>query len=79
MFLWAANIGPMTMSTVNLDVRPLSPTIGAEILGINCSADLADDVIAAIRQIWLEHLVVFSPTRSSTTAPRSPSLDVSAS
>jgi alpha-ketoglutarate-dependent taurine dioxygenase len=79
MFLWAANIGPMTMSTVNLDVRPLSPTIGAEILGINCSADLADDVIAAIRQIWLERLVVFFPDQELDDGTRSPSLDVSAS
>ena len=51
----------MTLSTVDLDVRPLSPTIGAEILGIDCSADLDDHVIAAIRQIWLERLVVFFP------------------
>jgi taurine dioxygenase len=51
----------MTLSTVDLDVRPLSPTIGAEILGIDCSADLGDEVIAAIRQIWLERLVVFFP------------------
>jgi len=49
------------MSTVDLDVRPLSPTIGAEIHGIDCSADLDDDVIAAIREIWLERLVVFFP------------------
>jgi taurine dioxygenase len=42
-------------------VRPLSPTIGAEIHGIDCSADLDDDVVAAIRAVWLERLVVFLP------------------
>ncbi len=51
----------MTMSRVDLDVRPLSPTIGAEIHGIDCAADLDDDVIAAIRTVWLERLVVFFP------------------
>ena len=51
----------MTISTVDLDVRPLSPTIGAEIHGVDCVADLDDDVIAAIRAVWLERLVVFFP------------------
>lgn len=51
----------MTVSKVDLDVRPLSPTIGAEIHGIDCAADLDDDVIAAIRAVWLERLVVFFP------------------
>ena len=49
------------MSKVDLDVRPLSPTIGAEIHGIDCAADLDDDVIAAVRAVWLERLVVFFP------------------
>ncbi len=51
----------MTVSTLDLDVRPLSPTIGAEIFGIDCSTDLDDNVIAAIREIWLERLVFFFP------------------
>ena len=51
----------MTISRVELDVRPLSPTIGAEIHGVDCAADLDDDVIAAIRRVWLERLVVFFP------------------
>jgi alpha-ketoglutarate-dependent taurine dioxygenase len=51
----------MTISKVDLDVRPLSPTIGAEIQGVDCTADLDEDVIAAIRQVWLERLVVFFP------------------
>ena len=51
----------MTISQTDLEVRPLSPTIGAEIRGIDCAAELQDDTVAAIRRIWLEHLVVFFP------------------
>ena len=51
----------MTLSKVDLDVRPLSPTIGAEIHGVDCAADLDDEVVAAIRAVWLERLVVFFP------------------
>ena len=51
----------MTISRVDLDVRPLSRTIGAEIHGVDCAADLDDDTVAAIRRVWLERLVVFFP------------------
>ena len=51
----------MTISQVDLDVRPLSPSIGAEIHGLDCAGELDDDVIAAIRAVWLERLVVFFP------------------
>jgi len=54
----------MTLSSLDLDVRPLSPTIGAEIHGIDCSADLDDHVVSAIREIWLERLVVFFPDQN---------------
>jgi taurine dioxygenase len=42
-----------------LDVRPLSGAIGAEILGIDLSCDLDDPTVAAIRRVWLDHLVIF--------------------
>jgi alpha-ketoglutarate-dependent taurine dioxygenase len=42
-----------------LEVRPLSGAIGAEILGIDLVAEPGHNVIAAIRQIWLEHGVIF--------------------
>jgi taurine dioxygenase len=42
-----------------LDIRPLSGALGAEILGIDLGRDLRDDIVAAIRAAWLEHLVVF--------------------
>jgi alpha-ketoglutarate-dependent taurine dioxygenase len=51
----------MTITRIELDVRPLSPTIGAEIRGVDCSAELDDDLVAAIRRVWLDRLVVFFP------------------
>src|SRR5947207_12185540 len=47
------------MGTNTLDIRPLSGTIGAEILGIDLGADVSDETIAAIRAAWREHLVIF--------------------
>jgi len=51
----------MTDVATALDVRLLSSTIGAEIHGVDLSQDLPDDVIDAIRQVWLDRLVVFFP------------------
>jgi taurine dioxygenase len=42
-----------------LDVRPLSRAVGAEILGINLLDPVSDAQIAEIRRIWLQHGVVF--------------------
>lgn len=49
------------MNTTNqlVDVRPISGAIGAEIHGVDLSATLSDDDIQAIRDVWLEHGVVF--------------------
>jgi alpha-ketoglutarate-dependent taurine dioxygenase len=44
-----------------LDVRPLTPAIGAEIRGVDCAGALDDETIAAIRTVWLDRLVVFFP------------------
>ena len=41
------------------DVKPISGSIGAEILGIDLGAEPGHNVIAAIRQAWLEHGVIF--------------------
>ncbi len=46
---------------MTLDLRPLTPTIGAEVRGIDCSAPLTDDVVAQIRSAWLQWLVLFFP------------------
>lgn len=40
-------------------VRPIAGALGAEIHGIDLAAGLADETIAAIRRIWLEHSVLF--------------------
>ena len=52
-----------------LDVRPLTPTIGAEIRGVDCSQPVGDDVIAEIRRLWLRWLVVFFPDQQCTDEP----------
>jgi taurine dioxygenase len=49
------------VTAATLEIRPLTPTIGAEIRGIDCGADLDDETIAAVRAAWVEHLVVFFP------------------
>lgn len=42
-----------------LEARPLSWAVGAEILGINLLDPVSDTQIAEIRKIWLQHGVVF--------------------
>lgn len=46
-------------STVELDIRPLQPTIGAEIGGLDLSRPISDAVRDAIRAAVLKHKVVF--------------------
>ncbi len=41
-----------------LQLRPLSPTIGAEIRGVDLSKDIADEQFAEIRRAADEHLVL---------------------
>ncbi len=48
----------MTIAT-DLDLRPLSPLIGAEVLGLDLSRPLAPDVVAAVRDAWCRHHVLF--------------------
>ena len=42
-----------------LEVVPLGDALGAEIRGVDLAGDLSDDLVAAIRRAWLDHLVVF--------------------
>ncbi len=42
-----------------LDIKPLSPAIGAEISGVDLSGALTDRLITALRQALLEHCVIF--------------------
>jgi taurine dioxygenase len=50
---------------VQLDVTPLSATIGAEIRGVDLR-ELEDATVAAIRAVWLERKVVFFPGQHLT-------------
>jgi taurine dioxygenase len=43
----------------NIEVRPLSGAVGAEIFGVDLARDLDADTVARLRTIWLEHCVVF--------------------
>ena len=42
-----------------LEIRPIAGAIGAELHGVDLSDDLSADIIAAIRQALLNHLVIF--------------------
>ena len=45
--------------TDNIQIRRVSGAVGAEISGIDLIAGVSDATIAAIRQAWLEHGVLF--------------------
>ncbi len=51
----------MVSTAVELDVRRLSGTIGAEIRGLDIRRPLDADTVAAVRAAWLRHKVVFFP------------------
>jgi alpha-ketoglutarate-dependent taurine dioxygenase len=51
---------------VQLDITPLTPTIGAEIRGLDCSEPLDAETLGAVRTAWLEHLVLFFPDQHLT-------------
>ena len=47
------------MGQSRLEVSPLAGALGAEIAGIDLTRDLDDEVMAEIRRVWLDHLVIF--------------------
>ncbi|MET0387128.1 MAG: TauD/TfdA family dioxygenase [Polyangiales bacterium] len=49
----------MSSSSSTLEVVPVAGRIGAEIRGVQLSADLSADVQKAIRSAWLQHKVLF--------------------
>ena len=49
----------MSLASFSLDVAPLSPTVGAEILGLDLSEPCSDETIADIRQALGEFGVIF--------------------
>lgn len=50
----------ITEAAVDLDVVPLSGTIGSEIRGLDLR-DIDDATVAAVRRVWLDRKVVFFP------------------
>jgi len=54
------------VSPASLDVRPLSPLIGAEIAGLDLAVPLGPDTVAAVRQVLNERHVVFFRHQSLT-------------
>ena len=42
-----------------MKIRRIAGALGAEISGLDLSQPLSADLIAEIRAVWLEHLVVF--------------------
>jgi len=51
--------GSGTMGNSRLEARPLAGALGAEIVGVDLGRHLDEDVVAEIRQLWLDHLVLF--------------------
>ncbi len=51
-----------------VQVRPVSGALGAEVLGVDLSQPLSDEAFAAIRQAFLEHLVIFFRDQAITPA-----------
>jgi taurine dioxygenase len=51
----------VTATQVKIQVRPLSPAIGAEIRGVDASRPLAPETFEAIRDCWYEYSVVCLP------------------
>ena len=47
------------MTVSSLSVTPIAGSLGAEIGGVDLAKPLDDATVAAIRQAWLEHLVIF--------------------
>ncbi len=49
----------MTTDLRDIEARPIAGALGAEIHGVDLSRALEDEVIAALRQALLDHLVIF--------------------
>ncbi len=47
------------MREVSIEVRPLTPTIGAEVFGVDLGDDLSNSQFEVIQQAFLDHQVIF--------------------
>ena len=57
----------MTNSESGWEVRPLSPALGAEVIGPKIN-NLNDDQVKKLKELLLEHLVIFMPGQSPSPA-----------
>jgi alpha-ketoglutarate-dependent taurine dioxygenase len=55
-----------THTTTALDLRPLTPVIGAEVFGLDLSQPLDDERIRQVRTALTSHLVLFFPDQDLT-------------
>ena len=46
---------------MEFETRPLTPTIGAEIRGLDLSKPLSDKTVEEVRQVWLSHVIAVFP------------------
>lgn len=49
----------MVRGSNSLEVRPIAPSLGAEIFGVDLTQELDDDTFGAIRQAYADHGVIF--------------------
>jgi taurine dioxygenase len=52
----------------HIEVRPVAGALGAEINGIDIARELSDEVVAEVRQAWLDYGVIFF--RDQTLTPQ---------
>jgi alpha-ketoglutarate-dependent taurine dioxygenase len=57
----AITTDPRTSAVGDLRTTPLSPTIGAEVRGVDLGEPLSDAVVAQLRESLLRHKVIFFP------------------
>jgi len=57
---------PATYRRILPEIRPLAGALGAEILGLVLSQDASPELIAALREALLDHLVIFLPGQDLT-------------
>ncbi len=53
---------------ITIDVRPLAPALGAEVIGVDLSRPLPDDAFARIKQAHLDHCVLVFRDQNLTPA-----------
>lgn len=58
----------MNTKVLPIKVRKLSESLGALISGVDLKGELDDDTVAAIRQAWLDHIVLVFPGQQLSEA-----------